>query len=147
MALERTLSILKPDCIRKGLAGAVLGHIEKAGFKIAAIRMIHLAESTAGMFYDVHRGKPFFEELVKFMSSGPCMPMVLEKENAMAALRELMGATDPTEAEDGTIRKLYADSKGENIIHGSDSTENAAIEIAYFFPKMELVQNDPGNAS
>jgi nucleoside-diphosphate kinase len=142
MAIERTLAILKPDCVRKNLQGAVLKQIQDAGFKILAMKMTRLTADTAGGFYAVHRERPFFGELVAFMSSGACVPVALEKENAVADYRKLIGATDPAEAQEGTVRKLYADSKGENIVHGSDSVENANIEIAYFFAESELVANN-----
>ncbi|MCH8556745.1 MAG: nucleoside-diphosphate kinase [Balneolia bacterium] len=141
MASNRTLTILKPDCVRKNLVGDVIAHIQKAGFKIVAMKMTRLTADTAGGFYDVHRERPFFGELCEFMSSGPCVPIILEKDNAVADFRKLIGATDPAEADKGTIRELYADSKGENIVHGSDSDENAAIESAYFFAKSEEVAN------
>lgn len=141
MATNRTLTILKPDCVRKNLQGAVIKQIQEAGFKVLAMKMIRLTKDTAGGFYEVHKERPFYGELCEFMSSGPCVPMILEKDNAVADFRKLIGATDPAEAEEGTIRKLYADSKGENIVHGSDSDENAAIESAYFFPKSEEVAN------
>ncbi|MDX1617897.1 MAG: nucleoside-diphosphate kinase [Balneolaceae bacterium] len=141
MASERTLTILKPDCVRKELIGEVTKRIQDAGFQIVAIKMTRLTEDTAGGFYEVHRGKPFYEELCRFMSSGPCVPMILEKENAIEDFRKLIGATDPAEAEEGTIRADYADSVGENIVHGSDSVENGRIEAAYFFPEAEVVAN------
>lgn len=141
MASNRTLTILKPDCVRKNLIGDVIAHIQKAGFKVVAMKMTRLTKDTAGGFYEVHKERPFYNDLCEFMSSGPCVPIILEKENAVADFRELIGATDPAEAADGTIRKLYADNKGENIVHGSDSDENAAIEAAYFFPKSEEVAN------
>lgn len=137
--MERTLAILKPDCVRKNLIGEVITHITKAGFRIVAMRMVQLSEATAGGFYEVHRERPFFADLVKFMSSGPCVPIALEKGNAVADFRTVIGATDPAEAAEGTVRKLYADSKGENIVHGSDSVENARIEISYFFTGSELI--------
>lgn len=136
--MERTLAILKPDCVRKNLIGQVIERITNAGFKIVALRQVRLDTVTAGGFYEVHRARPFFNDLVIFMSSGPCVPIVLEKENAVNDFRTLIGATDPREAAEGTIRKIFADSKGENIIHGSDSPENAAIEISYFFSGCEL---------
>lgn len=139
--MERTLTILKPDCVRKNLIGAVIDKIEKAGFKIIAMKMMHLTKETAGEFYAVHKERPFYGELVEFMSSGACVPMILEKENAVEEFRKLIGATDPKKAEEGTIRKLYADSVGENIIHGSDSVENAKIEAAFFFSTAEVVAN------
>ena len=137
--MERTLAILKPDCTRKHLIGKVLTHITDAGFRVVALRQVRLSRETAGGFYDVHRERPFFADLVEFMSSGPCIPVVLEKANAVQDFRTLIGATDPSEAAAGTIRKLYADNKGENIIHGSDSVENARIEISYFFTGRDLV--------
>lgn len=138
---ERTLAILKPDCVRKNVVGEVIARIEKAGFTILGMKMIRLTRETAGGFYAVHRERPFFNDLVTFMSSGRCVPIVLAKENAVADFRKLIGATDPKEAVPGTVRKDFASSKGENIIHGSDSAENARIEIGYFFPEKELVQN------
>ncbi|HEY4612617.1 MAG TPA: nucleoside-diphosphate kinase [Bacteroidota bacterium] len=140
MAVERTLAILKPDCVRKHLTGEVVAHIQKAGFKILGMKMVRLTDETAGAFYAVHKGRPFYDGLVEFMASGPCMPIALEKENAVADFRELIGATDPKDAKPGTIRKLYADSKGENIVHGSDSPENGRIEVAFFFSERELVE-------
>lgn len=133
MATERTLAILKPDCVRKNLVGKVTTQIQEAGFKIIAMKMTRLTKETAGGFYEVHKERPFFGELVDFMSSGPCVPIVLEKDNAVADFRKLIGATNPANAEPGTVRKLYADSVGENIVHGSDSAENAKIEINYHF--------------
>lgn len=138
---NRTLTILKPDCVRKNLIGTVTKHVEEAGFKVLAMKLVKLTKAEAEGFYAVHRGRPFFEELTTFMSSGPCVPMILEKENAVAAFRTLIGATNPANADEGTIRRLYADSVGENIIHGSDSDENALIEGNYFFPGMELAGN------
>lgn len=135
---EQTLAILKPDCVRKNLTGAVIAHIEKAGFRILGMKKIRLTKEAAGGFYAVHRGRPFYDGLVEFMSSGPCVPIALEKENAVADFRKLIGATDPKEAAEGTIRKLYADNKGENIVHGSDSAENGRTEIGYFFSAREL---------
>lgn len=139
MAVERTLTILKPDCVRKNLIGEVTRRIQEAGFKVVAMKLTRLTKETAGGFYDVHRARPFFGELVDFMSSGACVPMVLEKENAVADFRTLIGATNPANAAEGTIRKAFADSVGENIIHGSDSAENAKIEAAYFFAESEIV--------
>jgi len=140
MAVERTLAILKPDCVKKHLTGEVVARIQKAGFKILGIKSVRLTNDTAGAFYAVHKGRPFYESLVEFMASGPCMPIALEKENAVADFRELIGATDPKDAKPGTIRKLYAESKGENIVHGSDSPENGRIEVAFFFSELELVE-------
>lgn len=141
MAVERTLTILKPDCVRKNLIGEVTRRIQEAGFKVLAMKLTRLTTDTAGGFYDVHRERPFFGELVEFMSSGACVPMVLEKENAVADFRTLIGATNPANAAEGTIRKAFADSVGENIIHGSDSAENAKIEAAYFFAESDIVAN------
>jgi nucleoside-diphosphate kinase len=139
--VERTLAILKPDCVRKKVTGEVISRIEKAGFTIIAMKKTRLTKETAGNFYEVHRGKPFFPSLVDFMSSGPCVPLVLEKENAVEDFRNLIGATDPANAAPGTIRRLFADSKGENIVHGSDSVENAKIEIGHFFSAKALIEN------
>lgn len=142
MPIERTLAILKPDCVRKNLQGEVLARIQKAGFRVVGIKMLRLTKQTAGAFYAVHRGRPFYDGLVEFMSSGSCVPVALEKENAVADFRKLIGATDPKDAEAGTIRKLFADNKGENIVHGSDSPENGRVEVSYFFPEKELREND-----
>lgn len=139
MAVERTLAILKPDCVRKNLQGEVIARIQKAGFKVLSMKQVRLTNITAGAFYAVHRGRPFYDGLVEFMSSGPCVPIALQKENAVADFRTLIGATDPAQADAGTIRKLYADNKGENIVHGSDSAENGRIEVAFFFAESELV--------
>jgi nucleoside-diphosphate kinase len=134
---QRTFSIIKPDAVKAGNAGAVLSRIEKAGFRIVALRMRTL--STAEGFYHVHLGKPFFPSLCAFMSSGPCVTMVLERENAIAHLREIMGATNPSNAAPGTIRKDFAVSIENNAIHGSDAPDTAAFEIGYFFPGLELI--------
>jgi len=141
MAKERTLAILKPDCVKKELIGEVIKRIQGAGFKIVAMKMTRLTMDTAGGFYAVHKERPFYEELCKFMSSGPCVPMMLEKDNAVEDFRNLIGATNPEEADEGTIRKAFADSIGENIVHGSDSVENGKIETAYFFSSQEVVAN------
>jgi len=133
MNTNRTLAILKPDCVRRALSGSVLQKIERAGFKICALQMIQLSRQRAEGFYEVHKERPFFNDLVDFMTSGPCMPMVLEKPDAVERFRRLIGSTDPQDAHPGTIRKLFAESKAENIVHGSDSPENAHKEIAYFF--------------
>ncbi|RPH33411.1 nucleoside-diphosphate kinase [bacterium] len=139
--MERTLAILKPDCIKKNLAGEVLSRIEKAGFKVLAVKMVRLTKETAGGFYAVHRERPFYGELTTFMSSGKCVPIALEKENAVADFRKLIGATDPRDASPGTVRRDLASSKGENIVHGSDSAENGKIEIGFFFSEKELIEN------
>ena len=138
MAVERTLSIIKPDATKKNLVGRIVGRFEQEGLRIAAIRKVHLSRREAEGFYAVHRGRPFYDELCAFMSSGPCVLIVLEGEGAVLKNREIMGATDPAQAADGTLRKLYAASKGENAVHGSDSTDNARIEIAYFFRDTEV---------
>ena len=135
---QRTFSIIKPDAVRKGLAGAILAHIEKAGFKLVAIKKMHLSPEQAKGFYHVHAARPFFASLTEFMASGPIFPMVLEKENAIADLRKLMGATNPANAEEGTLRKLFADSIEENAVHGSDAEDTAAFEIGYFFAGYEV---------
>ena len=131
--MERTLSIIKPDAVAKNVIGEIYSRFESAGFKIVAAKMLHLDEIMAGGFYAVHQDRPFFKDLISFMTSGPVMVQVLEGENAVARHREIMGATNPQEAASGTIRADFADSLDENAVHGSDSIENAAIEIAYFF--------------
>jgi nucleoside-diphosphate kinase len=136
---QRTFSIIKPDAIRKGYAGAILAEIERAGFKIVAIKKLFISKPQAEGFYYVHRERPFFGSLTTFMSSGPIVALVLEKENAIADLRKLMGATNPANAEEGTIRKKFAGSIEENAIHGSDAEETAQFEIGYFFAGHELV--------
>ena len=139
MAGNRTLTIIKPDAFDSGKSGLIIAHLEKAGFKIISSRVMRLSESQAQAFYAVHRQRPFFAPLVRFMTSGKCMPMVLERADAVASLRKAIGATDPAEAEAGTVRKLYAESKERNAIHASDSDENAARESTFFFPEAELV--------
>ena len=131
--MERTLSIIKPDAVAKNEIGEIYSRFERAGFKIVAAKMLHLDEITADGFYAVHKDRPFFNDLVSFMTSGPIIVQVLEGENAVAKHREIMGATNPKEAASGTIRADFAESLDENAVHGSDSIENAAIEIAYFF--------------
>ncbi|MGK9477347.1 nucleoside-diphosphate kinase [Melioribacter sp. OK-6-Me] len=138
--MSRTLAILKPDCVRKELIGKVISHIQEAGFKIAAMKMVKLTADAAKGFYEVHKDRPFFQELIAYMTSGPCVPIVLEKENAVEDFRKLIGATDPSKAEEGTIRKMYAENIQENIVHGSDSDENAAKEISHFFSRKELLE-------
>ncbi|HIM58289.1 MAG TPA: nucleoside-diphosphate kinase [Psychromonas hadalis] len=133
--MERTLSIIKPDAVAKNVIGQIYSRFEQAGFKIVASKMLHLDADLAGGFYAVHKDRPFYGELVDFMMSGPVMVQVLEGENAVAKHREIMGATNPKEADVGTIRADFADSLDENAVHGSDSVENAAIEIEYFFGK------------
>ena len=134
-----TFSIVKPDAVRKGFTGAILAEIEKAGFRIGAIKKQSISKEQAQGFYQVHAGKPFFDGLTTFMSSGPLVLMVLEKENAIADLRKLMGATNPANAEEGTIRKRFAGSVQENAIHGSDAEDTAAFEIGYWFAGYELI--------
>ncbi|MGZ8377203.1 MAG: nucleoside-diphosphate kinase [Gemmatirosa sp.] len=139
MAGNRTLAIIKPDAFGAGKAGKVLALLEEKGFRLIAGKAKQLSQAEAGAFYEVHKERPFYGELVGFMTSGPCMPLVLEKSDAVASLREAIGATDPAEAAEGTVRKLYAESKGRNAIHASDSDENAAREIAFFFAQTEIV--------
>ncbi len=134
-----TFAIIKPDAVRAGHTGNIIQRITETGFKLRAMKMLHLSLREAEGFYAVHRERPFFAGLTEFMSSDPCVVMVLEKENAVKAWRDLMGATDPAKADEGTIRKEFGGSVGENATHGSDSDENAAIEIAYFFSQLELV--------
>ena len=131
--MSQTLAIIKPDAVDAGNAGKILAHLENAGFSVRSMRLTVLGRAQAGAFYAVHEGRPFYDELVDFMTSGPVIPMVLEADDAVARLREQIGATDPAEAAEGTIRKLFAESKGRNAIHASDSEENAANEIAFFF--------------
>jgi len=139
MAGTRTLAIIKPDAFGSGKAGKILAHLEGQGFSVQAARVIHLTQSQAEEFYAVHRERPFYRSLVTFMTSGPCMPLVLEKANAVAAYREAIGATDPAEAKAGTVRKLFAESKERNAVHGSDSDENAEREARFFFSDTELL--------
>jgi nucleoside-diphosphate kinase len=140
VAATRTLGIVKPDAVETGMSGAILAHLQKAGFSIRAARMVRLTRAEAAAFYEVHRGRPFYNDLVDFMTSGPCLPLVLERQNAVAEMRNVIGATDPAEAAPGTIRKLFAESKGRNAIHASDSPENAEREVAFFFTEGELAQ-------
>ena len=134
---NRTFTMIKPDATKNGHTGAILQQIAGAGFRIAAMKMTHLSNAKAGEFYAVHKERPFYGELVEFMSSGPITAAILEKENAVEDFRKLIGATNPAQADEGTIRKLFATSIGENAIHGSDSDENAAIEGDFFFSKLE----------
>ncbi len=138
---ERTLAILKPDCVQNKLTGKVIDHLLNAGFKIVALKMVKLTRETAGEFYSVHKERPFYNNLLDFMTESMVVPMVLEKEDAVAQLRKTIGATDPAEANEGTVRKLYAESKQNNVIHASDSIENAAIEMSFFFSSKELIEN------
>lgn len=139
--MNRTLAIIKPDAVGSGKSGTILAHLEDAGFTVRALRMTHLGESQAREFYAVHRERPFYDSLVAFMTSGPVVPMVLEADGAVPRLREVIGATDPAEAAEGTVRRLYAESKERNAIHASDSDDNAAREIAFFFSRHELLGN------
>jgi len=139
MAGNRTLTIIKPDAFNSGKAGQIVAHLEKAGFKVIAARVMRLSQDQAGAFYEVHRERPFFASLTRFMTSGKCMPLVLERADAVLALRKAIGATDPAEAEPGTVRKLYAESKERNAIHASDSDENAEREARFFFAEADLV--------
>ena len=138
MAIERTLCIIKPDAVEKHKMGAILAHLEEAGFEIVALRRTHLTKREAEGFYAVHRERPFFGELVQFMTRSPVVIAALQREGAVAKYREVMGATDPAKATANTLRKLYGSNVGENAVHGSDSLENAKIEIAYFFPGCEV---------
>ncbi len=140
MAANRTLTIIKPDAFGAGKAGKILAHLEQAGFRLVAARVMRLTKAQAGEFYAVHAGRPFYAELVEFMTSGDCMPMILERESAVSALRDTIGATDPAEAAPGTVRKLYAESKGRNAIHASDSDENASREARFFFAETEVIR-------
>ncbi len=139
MATNRTLTIIKPDAFARGNAGHIIALLEEKGFKIKAARVLRLTQAQAESFYEVHRERPFYQSLTAFMTSGACMPMVLQKENAVSALREAIGATDPREAADGTVRKLYAESKERNAIHASDSDENAERESRFFFAEADLL--------
>ena len=137
--MDLTLAIVKPDAVGRGMAGKIIGHLEEKGFRIRALRMMRLTEAQAQEFYAVHRERPFYEPLVRFMTSGPAIPVVLQREDAVGALREAIGATDPKEAAAGTVRALYAETKERNAIHASDSLENAVREIAFFFPTSDLL--------
>jgi nucleoside-diphosphate kinase len=138
MAVERTLSIIKPDAVRKNVIGQILARFEAGGLRVVAARMMHLSRAEAEGFYAVHRQRPFFNDLVEFMTSGPVLVQVLEGENAIARNRELMGATDPKKAAKGTIRADFADSIDANAVHGSDAAETARVEVSYFFPASEV---------
>jgi nucleoside-diphosphate kinase len=135
---QRTLAIIKPDAVASGAAGAILSRIERAGFKVLAAKLIHMSVDDAAGFYAVHRERPFFKSLCTFMTQGPCIPMVLEADNAIANWRDLMGATDPAKAAAGTIRKEFATSIEANAVHGSDAPQTAAFEISYFFSALEI---------
>jgi nucleoside-diphosphate kinase len=137
--VERTLCIIKPDAVKKNVQGSIIQMLLDAGFKIRGMKLIQLSKAQAQKFYEVHKERPFYGELVDFMTSGPVIPIALEKNNAVLDYRELIGATDPAEAKEGTVRKRFAGSKAENAIHGSDSIENGIIEVGFFFPESELV--------
>lgn len=136
--MSRTLAIIKPDAVAAGKAGKIIAHLEREGFRVLGMRMTRLSRTQASAFYAVHRDRPFYGELVEFMISGAVVPLALERHEAVPTLREVIGATDPAEAAEGTVRKLYAESKGRNAIHASDSDENAAVEVAFFFAEAEL---------
>ena len=138
MAVERTLTIIKPDAVAKGATGQIIARFEQAGLKLLAAKLLHLTPGQAGGFYIVHKERPFYGSLCEFMTGGPCMPIVLEGDNAISRLRDLMGATDPAKAAAGTIRKDFASSIEANAVHGSDSPESAAFEITYFFGALEI---------
>jgi len=138
---QRTLAILKPDAVQKNVIGKVISQLLKSGFSIIGMKMVKLTSETAGEFYAVHKERPFYNDLVKFMTENRVVPMVLEREDAVAELRRVIGATDPAEAAEGTVRKLYAESKERNIIHASDSLENAKIEMDFFFSAKDLIEN------
>lgn len=137
MSTNRTFTMIKPDAFSNGHSGAILDQVIKAGYRVVGLKMVKLSSEKAGEFYEIHKERPFYGELVKFMSSGPIIAAILEKENAVADFRKLIGATDPAKAGEGTIRKIFASSLGENAIHGSDSDENAAIEGSFFFSNLE----------
>ena len=137
--MERTLCIIKPDAVKKKVQGKILQMILDAGFEIKGIKYITLTKSQAQKFYEIHKGKPFYEDLVEYMTSGPCIPVALEKENAVNDYRTLIGRTDPAEAAEGTVRKLFAESKSYNAVHGSDSVENGINEVHFFFAEYELI--------
>ena len=134
---NRTFTMIKPDAMKNGHAGAIINHIIQNGFRVVALKMTSLTAERAGQFYEVHKERPFYQELVDFMSSGPIIAAILEKDNAVADFRKVIGATDPSKADEGTIRKLYATSMGENAVHGSDSDENGKIEGDFFFSRLE----------
>ncbi len=138
---KKTLAIIKPDAVQKGHTGEIISMIIKAGFKIRAMRMVHLTKESAGGFYEIHKERSFFSELLDYMTSGPCIPIYLEKENAVEDYRKLIGATDPAKAAEGTVRKLYATDIQFNAVHGSDSDENAEKEISHFFSRNDILNN------
>ena len=137
--MSRTLAIIKPDAVASGNAGKILAHLEREGFRLRSMRMTRLTQAQAGEFYAVHKERPFYGDLVRFMTSGACIPVVLEGRNAVTRLREVIGATDPAEAAEGTVRNLFAENKERNAIHASDSEENAVREIGFFFSEQEIL--------
>ncbi len=137
--MDMTLAIVKPDAFAAGCIGKIVGHLEEEGFELRASRVVHIDRAAAESFYAVHRERPFFQSLVEFMTSGPCLALALARSDAVTHLREVIGATDPAEAEPGTVRALYAESKERNAIHASDSTDNARIELAFFFSSLDLI--------
>ena len=140
MAVERTLMLIKPDAVKKGVEGKIIAHVQEKGFKLVALKKLKLTKEQVAQFYIVHKERPFYEELCEFMSSGPIVAMVWEGENAIERIREIMGATNPEEAAEGTLRKLYGTNIGENAVHGSDSKESADYEIPFFFSRLEIVE-------
>ncbi|WP_457622619.1 nucleoside-diphosphate kinase [Persephonella sp.] len=140
MSVERTLMLVKPDAVRRNLEGKIIAHVQEKGFKLVALKKLKLTKEQAQQFYIVHKERPFYDELCEFMSSGPIVAMVWEGENAISRIREIMGATNPEEAEEGTLRKLYGTNVGENAVHGSDSPESAQVEIPFFFNRLEIVE-------
>lgn len=137
--MERTLVLVKPDAVRKNVSGKIISRFEEEGFRIVALKKLKLTKEQAGQFYIIHKERPFYDELCEFMSSGPIVAIVLEGENAISRVRQILGATDPAKAEEGTLRKLYGSNVGENAVHGSDSVESANYEIPFFFSELELV--------
>ncbi len=140
MAVERTLMLIKPDAVKKGVEGKIIAHVQEKGFKLVALKKLKLTKEQAQQFYYVHKERPFFGELCEFMSSGPIVAIVWEGENAIEEIRKIMGATNPEEAEEGTLRKLYGTNIGENAVHGSDSKESAQFEIPFFFSRLEIIE-------
>ena len=138
---ERTLAIIKPDAVKKNVIGEITAMLTQAGFRILAMKMLRISKTQAGAFYEVHKERPFYNDLVNYMSSGPVVTIALEKKNAIEDYRKLIGATDPLQAEEGTVRKLYGESKSFNAVHGSDSVENGIIEVGFFFGESEIVNN------
>ena len=140
MAVERTLMLIKPDAVKKRVEGKIIAHVQEKGFKLSALKKLKMSKEQVGQFYYVHKERPFYDELCEFMSSGPIVAMVWEGENAIERIRQIMGATNPEEAEEGTLRKLYGTNIGENAVHGSDSKESAEFEIPFFFSRLEIVE-------